>query len=179
MKKFKLVSTVALIVAITIYALGILLTALDTTAEGYAVLTLIEANAVLFAGAVVGAFLMFSKSDAARKLGNGLTVVGLFTGACCGFGIITALTEAAGKEEPELPIGAILMIVAAVVLVLHYAFILVDYLLNRNASEMVPSEDKRIALIKEWKQLKEEGFITEEEFEDKRVQILGIKPKTK
>lgn len=183
MKIFKIVSSITLIASVVLYALGILLTGVITEVESEAFFILIEANILILAFAIVGVFLMFAKNDAARKLGNGLTVVGMFVGAVLSLGYIIALDEAAEEiaesaveTEINTPIGAILIIIAAIVLLLHYALILVDYLLNKTDGTN-PSNDKKIARIREWKQLKDEGFITEEEYEEKRVMILGIEPK--
>lgn len=178
MKKINIFSTTILIVAMAIYALGILLTGLGTTMENAAFLTLVEANSILFASAIVGVFLMFAKNDSVRKLGNGLTVVGVFCAAVCAMGLISSLTSV-DSDEISLPIGAILIIVAAILLLVYYALLFIDYLLNKTNGGVDPNEDKRIALLKEWKQLKEDGFITEEQFEEKRLQILGLKNKTK
>lgn len=184
MKKFKIASAVALIVAIIAYALGILLTAVIIEKESTAFFVLVQANLFVFTFAIIGSFLIFAKNDAVRKLGNGLTVGGMFIGAAISLWYLLTLEDALKDATDEVlkdsntPIGAIIIIVAAVILLVHYALIFIDYLLNKNAEGADPNNDKRIAHIKEWKQLKDEGFITEEEYEEKRVIILGIKPKT-
>lgn len=177
MKRMNIFSTTILIVAMAIYALGILLTGLGSSMENAAFLALVEANSLLFAFAIVGVFLMFAKNDSVRKLGNGLTVVGVFCAAVCAMGLISSLTSV-DSDEIRIPIGAIFVIVAAVLLLVYYALLFIDYLMNK-ANGIDPNEDKRIALLKEWKQLKEDGFITEEQFEEKKLQILGLKNKTK
>ena len=183
MKKFKIVSNVMLVVAMAVFVLGIVLSALDTTVKEELFLESVWSNAIILACSGIGVFLMFSKNDTAKKSGNGLTVAAFVTGTICALATITAISkinaEAPEGEHVGMSIGAICMIVAAVLLVLHYAFLLVNYMLNRNLVKNDPDEDVRIIQIKKWKQLKEEGIITEEDFEEKRVQILGIKPKTK
>ena len=169
MRKFKIVSTVMLIVAVALYALSIFIPAVSEATLDATWLGLIEVNAIIMAAAVVGAFLKGTSSDSARKVGNGLLVVGFLVGLTCAVSLL-----AVEADEPSL--GAIFMLVATVVLVLHYAFLLVAKLLGKNASDD-PNEDVRIVRIKEWKQLKEEGLITEEEFEEKRIAILGLKKK--
>lgn len=189
MKKFKTVSNVMVMIAAALFALGIVISVLAASPEEAIFLALVQLNATLFACAGIGAFLMFAKNDAARKVGNGLTVVAFVTGLVCA--LITLLTISEANDEvgsstaiPQyesgVSIGAIFVIVAVVFLLLRYAFLLVDYLVNRNsAGAENPNEDIRIVRIREWKQLMEEGIITEEEYEEKRVQLLGLKPKNK
>ena len=173
MKKFKIVSNIMAIIAISLFMLSILISVITNTGLDGTFMTLIEINIILIACAALGVFLMFTKNDVARKLGNGMTVVGFLTGLICAVSVLVDMDS----KNADTPIGAVIMIVSVVLLLLHYAFLLVDYLLNRNAAKMDPSEDKRVARIKEWKALMEEGIITEEEYEEKRVQLLGIKPK--
>lgn len=172
MKKFKIVSNVMLIVAVSLFFLGIILPALSpkSALEG-AFLLMVQANALLLALAGIGAFLMFSKNEAARKAGNGMAVVGFIVGTVCALTILVNVPE--GTKDQS--IGAICMLIAAVLLLLHYAFLLVSHILKRNGEMENPNENIKIIRIKEWKQLMEEGIITQEEFEEKRVQILGIK----
>ncbi|MCH5154447.1 MAG: SHOCT domain-containing protein [Clostridiales bacterium] len=172
MKKFRLVSNIMTIVAISLFMLSIVLSAISASLMDAALLALIEVNLVLIACAGIGVFLMFAKNETARKLGNGMTVVGFLTGLVCALGIV-----AATGEEDDISIGAIVLIVSFVVFVLHYAFLLVDYLLNRNSANLDPNDDIRIVRVREWKALLEEGIISEEEYEEKRIQLLGIKSK--
>ena len=172
MKKFRLVSNIMTIVAISLFMLSIVLSAISTSLMDAALLALIEVNLILIACAGIGVFLMFAKNETARKLGNGMTVVGFLTGLVCALGIVAAI-----GEEDDISIGAIVLIVSFVVFVLHYAFLLVDYLLNRNSANLDPNDDIRIVRVREWKALLEEGIISEEEYEEKRIQLLGIKSK--
>lgn len=187
MKKFKIVSNVMVILAATLFGLGVVVSVLAASPEEAIFLALVQLNATIFACAGIGVFLMFAKNDAARKTGNGLTVVAFLTGLVCA--LITLLTVAEANDdvsadavatpyETGVSIGAIFVIVAVVFLLLRYAFLLVDYLVNRNSAETgSPNDDVRIVRVREWKQLMEEGIITEEEFEEKRVELLGLKPK--
>lgn len=72
------------------------------------------------------------------------------------------------------------MLIAGAFLVLHYAFLIANIILNRNCTVTEnPNEDIRIIRVKEWKQLVDDGIISEAEYEEKRMQILGIKTKNK
>lgn len=182
MKKFKVVSNIMLFVASAMFALGVILSAVfPVAAEEVLFLPYVQANAIILACSGVGVFLIFSKVDTAKKVGNGLTIAAFVTGAVCALSTVAATSGrlSGGETSASMSIGAICMIVAAVLLFLHYAFLLVNYIINKNSDKNDPNEDIRIIRVKEWKQLKEEGIITEEEFEEKRVQILGIKTKTK
>ncbi len=187
MKKFKITSDVMLIIAIALFVIGIVISATSTTAEETIFLTIVQENSVILALAGIGIFLMFAKSDTARKAGNGLTVVAFVAGVICSLAALTVISNptpstfagSSNSEEGATPVGALCTIIAAAFLLLHYAFLLVNYILNRNSIVAEnPQEDVRIIRVKEWRQLMEEGIITKEEFEEKRVQILGIKPKT-
>lgn len=183
MKKFKIVSNVMIVVAVSLFVLGIILSVVSTEAQETIFLALIEANALLIAGAGIGAFLLLAKNDTAKKVGAGLLVVGFATGLICALGTLNAISQAnlaLGEDAEETigtSIGAIIMIVSTALLLLHYAFLLVAHILNKGRAIENPCDDIRIVQIKEWKQLMEEEIITKEEFEEKRVQLLGIKPK--
>jgi hypothetical protein len=47
--------------------------------------------------------------------------------------------------------------------------------LKSKDDKLDPKNDKRINLLKEWKDLLDKGFITAEEYEDKRAELLNIK----
>lgn len=169
MRKFKITSNIMLIVAISLFMLSVIIPSLSESSLDSQYLVLVQLNSLLFAGAGIGVFLKFTRNDVARKIGDGLTVVGFVVGASCALPMLLVDTD-----DPS--IGAIIMLVSVVLLLLHYAFLLVNYLLNKgNAGIANPNEDVRVIRIREWKQLKEEGIITEEEFEEKRLAILGIK----
>ena len=173
MKKFKTVSNIMLIIAISLFLLSFVISVITELAGDLAFITLVEVNIIVIACAGVGAFLIFTKNDIAKKLGNGMIVVGFVAGLICALSVLIAM-----DEGDDLPIGALIMIISVVLLLLHYAFLLVAHLLNKGSANVLnPNEDARIMRVKEWKALLDEGIINEEEYEEKRVQILGLKPK--
>ena len=120
---------------------------------------------------------MFAKSECARKVGNGLTIASFATALVCAVSAIVLsgeLEESTISSESEISIGAIVVIIAVVFLLLHYAFLIADNVLSKNNAIANPAEDIRVLRIKEWKQLFDEGIITESEYEEKRTQILQI-----
>ena len=183
MKAFKITSKILLIVAAVLFVASLILPATSTENElDSAYMVLVQLNSIIIASAGVGIFLMFAKNDTAKKIGNGLTVAAFVAGMFCAVSIMTAMGEMAKEElaDPvKVPVGAVLMIVAAVLLVAHYAFAIASYIVSKNGANVNPAEDARIKCVKEWKQLETEGIITKEEFEEKRVQILGLKPQDK
>lgn len=169
MKKIRVVSTVLLVVAVAIFYLGIILSAISSEVADIAFFAVLQASLVLFLCAGVGAFLIFAKNDTARKIGNGLSVFAFTVGAALSFYTLS-FSDATGVS-----FGAICLLVAAVLLLLHYAFLFINYLLTRNNPELEnPNDDLRVVRIREWKQLMEEEIITKEEYEQKRISILGL-----
>ena len=189
MKKFKLVSDIMVFIAISLFALSIIISSISTSTYDQIFLALVEVNLIVLACAIVGVFLIFSKNEVAKKLGHGLTVLGFVAGLVCALAVLRAISDASTTvpdpdfirassttTESTFSICAVFMIVAVVFLALHYAFLLVDCLFTRKCADTDPKNDVRIVRIKEWKALLEEGIISEEEYEKKRAQLLDIKP---
>ena len=180
-KALKITSIIILIIAALLFAASVVLPAATTDNKlDAAFLILVQLNSIVLAGAGIGIALMFAKNDTAKKIGNGLTIASFVTGLLCAVSIMAEYGEMAddATNDVEVSIGAILMIVAVVFLVIHYAFLVAYYVINKSSAGIAtPSDDVRIVRVREWKKLLEEGIINQEEFEEKRVQILGIKPK--
>lgn len=182
MKKFKFVSDVMLVVAAVALGLSLLIAGVSEEKGDAAFLTLMQLNAGLIGVCFVGVFLAFAKNSNVRILGNGMGVVSFGVSLNCAITTMAALSSSnATVTDPalqETSIGAIIVIVAAAFLLARYAFLLVDYLVNKDSAEESPNENVKVKRVKEWKQLLDEGIITEAEFEEKRTQILGIKGKS-
>lgn len=165
-KVFKIIGIIMLSAAVVLFACGIVIPGAMADEEGSIFLALIMATVGMVAGAVVGAFLMYAKNDTAKRVGHGLTIASFVMGLS--YGLLAR----------DGSLGAIMMIIGAVFLLLHYIALLVVAIMKRGANEIEnPVEDIRIIRIKEWKQLLDEGIISKDEFEEKRVQILGLKAK--
>ena len=180
-KAFKIVNKILLAIAVallcsSIIVPGITLKSIDMT---YLVLVIINTNVVI--AAVVGAILSYSNNDIAKRVGHGFIVAAFVLGLATALVTLKTTTTTVGtttKKGSETSIASVIMIVASIVLALSYVFNLLIYILGKNSNDTLnPSEDVRIVRIKEWKQLMEEGIITQEEYEEKRIQILGIKTK--
>ncbi len=171
MRKFKLVSNIMLIIASILFVASPVVTAIVSSkdAGSAAFIVVLMASQLILASAGVGVFLMFAKNDTAKKIGNGISIAAYVTGLVCALGVVFQ----------KASLGAVLMIAAVVFFLLRYVFLLVDYLINKNDPNATsPNEDIRIIRVKEWKKLMEEGIITKDEFEQKRIQLLGIKSET-
>lgn len=189
MKKFKITSTITLIGAIVLFAIGLIISAISDEALELTFLAMVEANALILSLVGVGTFLMFSKNETARKVGHGLATTAFTVGFICAIFILahadssSVATIASGttnttSKSKSTSIGALIVIISAVVFVVHYAFRLVAFMLDKsNGSYDDPEKDLRVVHIKQWKQLLDDGIITENEYNEKRMRILGIKAK--
>ncbi len=180
-KVFKIVNKILLALSVTLFCVSIILPGITLETADVAFLTYVLANTSVVIAAVVGAVLICSNNDIAKRIGNGLTVSAFVIGLAVAIIQLGESTYAIDDEVTATgsPTAAVIMLIATIVLALSYIFNLIIFILNKDSNENLnSSEDIRIIRTKEWKQLMEEGIITQEEFEEKRVQILGLKPKT-
>ena len=166
MKTFKILRQIFQILAVAMFVLSVVICGIDNTTENAAFLTTLTLYGSVVIFAVVGAFLTSASSDVARRIGHGLVLPSFAVG----------LTVALLYMEDSS--AAIIMLVAAILLALYYLWALVLKITQKNGLQIdSPNEDTRIVRVKEWKQIMDEGIISPEEFEEKRCQILGLKPR--
>lgn len=119
--------------------------------------------------ALIGLFLLYTKNDVARKLGYAF--------------ITTAFTVCMISLLAQTFKGTaiVLMLVAIVLYALYYIVWFVGSLAikGRGGNVEDPDDDPRIQKLKKWKALEQDGMITSAEFEEKRVEILGLTKKEK
>ena len=162
----KVFQIIAAVLFVASFVIACVLSRDSTTDAAYVVL--VTASAWIVAGATAGVFLILAQNDTAKKIGHGLTLSAYAVGLAYALLTVTA--------EGDTSIGAVLMIAAAAMLVAFYICKLIGVIMNKGLSgELNPNDDIRIIRIKEWKRIMEEGIISEEEFEEKRLAILGIK----
>ncbi|MDE6676899.1 MAG: SHOCT domain-containing protein [Clostridia bacterium] len=165
-KVFQSLAAVLFVVSIVV---GCALSEDNQTDQTY--ITLILTQIGLVACALVGILLTWAKGDTAKKVGHGLALAAYAMGLAFSVWMLT-------YEDDDTSIGAVLMIVAVAMLAAYYLCKLIGVIMNKGLPYVEdPSQDSRIIRIKEWKHLMEEGIISEEEYEEKRVKILGIKSK--
>lgn len=170
MKATKVIGKVFQILAAVLYAASFVIACVlsNDNQNDAAYVVLITACAWIVAAATVGIFLISAKNDTAKKIGHGLTLSAYAVGLAYALLTLTAQGDAS--------LGALLMIAAAALLAAFYICKLLGVIMNKGlSSELNPNDDIRIIRIKEWKHIMEEGIISEEEFEEKRIAILGIK----
>ncbi len=168
MKPFKIVKLILQICSITLFLGSFLVGGIDTeSADNAAFINLLLASlSGIFVFAAVGTFLLNAPADAAKRIGHGLTI----SSYVLGLGVAFSYLENAS--------AAIMMLVAAILLLLYYLCALIVKIMQKSFSEAEsPNDDIRIVRVKEWKRIMEDGIISREEYEAKRCQILGIKPK--
>lgn len=176
------ISKVILALAVVAFAISIVIPGITEENLDSAFWTLMYANIAIILCAIIGSVLISSKNDTARRVGHGMTVAAFVAGFSIALLFVGKEGNVSGYATTTTAktdsTAAILMIVAASLLAVYYIFQFVILILNKGTTEAEsPLEDSRIARVKEWKQILDEGIITQEEFEEKRNQILGIKPK--
>lgn len=115
--------------------------------------------------AFIGFFLFGSENKIANKIGMGLTTAAMLIEL---FLVLTSLNNST---------AAIFGLFSVVLYAIYFIVVFVGYLAMGDKADNDPEKDPRITKILGWKKLKEEGIISEEEFEEKRVAILGLKKK--
>lgn len=189
MKKIlTIVSKVVLALAVVAFALSMIIPGITKDTLDASYFLLVFANISVIICATVGSILTSANSDTARRIGHGMLIAAfvaglsialMFIGKEEGSATLSPFAAAADAEEKTVSsTSAILMIVASALLAVYYIFQFVVLILNKASKEAgSPYEDSKIIRVKEWKQLLDEGIITKEEYEEKRVAILGIKQK--
>ena len=159
MKTFKILSKICRATAAALFAGSVLICAIVNNEKELAFMAVVIG---LLMSATVGVFMTACKNDAVKKIGHGFAI------ASYTIGLAYALPNL------EDSVGALFTLFAFVA----YLCLLVIVIMNRGIPDSIdPREDVRIIRVKEWKQILDEGIITEEEYEEKRSQILGIKSK--
>ena len=116
----------------------------------------------------VGGLLTFAGKKEIELTGYGLFLAPILA-------VIAIVTEKTPATQTmyTMGTGTIFMIVAAALVVLSIAMGLIAMLLAPNANS-AKSLDERIDTLKTFKELLEEGIITDEEYEAKRCELLKI-----
>ena len=115
--------------------------------------------------AFIGFFLFGSENKIANRIGMGLTTAAML------IQLFFALTKL------ENSTAAIIGLWSVVLYAIYFMVVFVGYLAMGDKADNDPEKDPRITKILGWKKLLEEGIISEEEFEEKRIAILGLKKK--
>lgn len=112
-----------------------------------------------------GFFLISAKNQIASKVGLGIST---------GFMLVLFYLSIASIERS---VSAIMGLVAVILYVIYFLVAFIGYLAIGGSGDNDPETDPKIKKLLGWKKLQEEGIITSEEFEEKRLEILNIKQK--
>lgn len=124
------------------------------------------ASSTVAAFGFVGFFLFTCKNDIARKVGYGLTTGAMIILLVC---ILPLIGQ---SSSPIVVVGLISFVFFGIYLLLK----LIEQFMNKDFGPMNSQETySRIQVILEWKKLLDDGIITKEEFEQKRIETLKIK----
>lgn len=90
--------------------------------------------------------------------------------------LVLVLTQMlnAGDSGYSLGLGSIMMIVGLILLIVSILIHGIGAIVDGNNNDAA-KVDERIAIVKTYKEYKDEGVITEEEYQAKKNEILGIK----
>ena len=178
MKVLKIVERIVFLVAVVVSAAALTLSLLmDEKAEVPAVGIVTASATMLGAGLtllvlLIGAFLRENKGPVASKIGEGFVlaaILAMFGSAAP----VLFFNEAAGLTVVLAFVGAIIYAVDAIVRFI----IFIVKIVRPETAENNPDVDERIQNVLKWKQLADDGIISKEEFEEKRVKILGLDKK--
>lgn len=162
MKVYRIIERVVLILSFVFFGLTCLLGAI--TLEMADVQISKEVLAIAMSGfAFVGFFLFNSKNEVAKKVGFGLTTGGMIYLA---YNSISLLSDST---------ASVIGLVGIILFVIYLMLKLIEKIISKDVDVVYPEQDKKIQAVLAWKKLLEEGIISKEEFEKKRVEILKLK----
>lgn len=162
MKVFNVIKKIILILSFVLLGVCFVLAGITLNSTDAAIST----GLLMFVvPAFVGFFLFGSENKIANKIGMGLTTAAML------IELFFALTSLGNST------AAIFGLFSVVLYAIYFIVVFVGYLAMGDKADNDPEKDPRITKILGWKKLKEEGIISEEEFEEKRVAILGLKKK--
>lgn len=174
MKVLRLVEKIVFIVAVVVGAMSVALSLMMD--EGAGAVGMLSLGALFFSTAsavlvflFVGALLRFVPNQVARRIGEGFTLVAFVSA----FGIALHGIINVGGVGMTVYLGLVAVVLYAVSSIIRFIAYIVS-IVKPQASKDNPDEDERIQKILKWKKLADDGIITKEEYEQKRVAILGL-----
>lgn len=162
MKVYRIIERVILILSFVLFGTTCLIGAITLEMIEVAVSSVILPIA-LSGFTFVGFFLFNSKNEIAKRVGLGLTTGGMV------FLASTAITYL------ETSTAAVIGLVSIILFVIYLMLKLIESIIAKDVDALSPEQDKKIQAVLEWKKLLEEGIISKEEFEKKRIEILKLK----
>lgn len=172
MKALKIIKDILLAIAVVLYVSALIasIATIKNSANSSILTTLVYNSNTVTLLPILGIFLTYAKNDAAKRVGNGL-LLGSFTLNL--IYAILAIMSALDSTTPQTIVAPILIIIACFVILLHYLFVFICYTKNQNAPK-TSNNSNNIALLREWKSLLDENIITNEEFTQKKSELLEL-----
>lgn len=175
MKVLKIVERIVFLVAMVVAAAALTLSLLmDEQAEvpaigiATATATLLGAG-LLLVFLLVGAFLRENKGPVASKIGEGFVLAAILIMFACATPVLF-FNDAPGLTVVLAFVASIIYAVDGIVRFI----IFIVKIVRPETAENNPDVDERIQNVLKWKKLADDGIISKEEFEEKRVKILGL-----
>lgn len=177
MKVLKVVERIVFLVAVILGAVALTFSLmLDEGAEEpfIGIATVSAAYVALGAGFVllfllVGALLRNNKNNVAAKIGEGFTLMAILVL----FGTAAPVMLAGEDAGLTIMLAFVAGIIYAIDAIVRFIIFIVRIVKPEAAAED-PDVDERIQNILKWKKLCDDGIISKEEFEEKRLKILGL-----
>lgn len=162
MKVYRIIERVVLILSFVFFGVACLLGAI--TLEMADVEISKQVLTIAMSGfAFVGFFLFNSKNEVAKKVGFGLTTGGM------------VYLASVSISSLEVSTVSVVGLVGIILFVIYLMLKLIEKIISKDVDVVYPEQDKKIQAVLAWKKLLEEGIISKEEFEKKRVEILKLK----
>lgn len=127
-------------------------------------------GAILLIAFLIGFALSMFGDGKKFALGNALYLAAPLS---CLIAFLSVVVNLPSTTSFKAGVGLIMLIVAIVLYIISIVLHAIDSLLNN--SEKMNDVDQRIALVRTYKEFKDEGVITEEEYQAKKNEILQLK----
>lgn len=115
---------------------------------------------------IIGGILSYNEKKSIRYVGKGLVAVGFVVP------LLEDLMFIVSSKENYVSIGFILLVVGVVLLVLSYVLDIIMFVVDEEECEN--DIDSRIEKIRFYKSVLDEGIISEEEYQQKKNEILNL-----
>ncbi|GEM_PF-4834752 len=162
MKIFYIIKKVILVLAFVLASFAFILGGI-TLASSDTAFSVAMISFILFG--FIGFMLFDSKNDIARRIGLGLTTAFMLIQLYLAIMSIGTSTS------------AIFALVSVILYAVYFLIAFIGFIALGSQKTDDPETDPRVKKILGWKNLQKEGIISAEEFEAKRLEILGIKAK--
>lgn len=121
---------------------------------------------LIVATLIIGAILNYSDKKMVARVGKGLAAVGYIVP------LLLSLMIIISSKENYVSLGFILLIVGIVLLIISYVFDIIIFVVDKEENDT--TVDARIEKVRYYKTVLDEGIISEEEYQQKKNEILQL-----